>query len=197
MTTFNGKGDNMKHEIIESSEKSKKIIRDIIDLNAKQLGAAVESNKALVDSIQQKLHPGVAAAVDTQTLNKAFGKSVEFAEEALDGIINSYARQMELNVELNTKLQDVIKSSTSKIQEKALDLLLENFEASRQLAVKNTSEMFDFYNKHSNMALNFNQKFGETIQAQMDVLSKVQSKEQERFTGLLSDWWKHTEKAAV
>jgi hypothetical protein len=124
-------------------------------------------------------------------LNGTFKKSVELAEDALDSIINSYTRQMELNVDFNTKLADAIKEAKSEYPEKILNLIHENFEASRQLTISNTKEILEFYNKHTNLAVNFNQKFGSTINAQIESLFKIQSAGLDRFTSWASEWWKH------
>jgi hypothetical protein len=71
-----------------------------------------------------------------------------------------------------------------------LELIHENFEASHQLTVRNTKEILDFYNKHTNLAVNFNQKFGDSINAQIESLFNIQSKGLNKFTGWASEWWK-------
>ncbi|MCE9537990.1 MAG: hypothetical protein K8R85_02070 [Bacteroidetes bacterium] len=130
----------------------------------------------------------------TDTLKSTFGKSVELAEDALDSIINSYTRQMEMNVDFNTKLVDALKESNSTQPEKVLELIHENFEASHQLTIKNTKEILDFYNKHTNLAVNFNEKFGASINAQIESLFNLQSKGLNKFTNWASEWWKQESK---
>ena len=99
-----------------------------------------------------------------------------------------------MNVDFNTKLVDAIKESNSDNPEKVLTLIHENFEASRQLTINNTKEILDFYNRHTNLALNFNQKFGDNIKVQIDSLFAIQNKGLNRFTDWASDWWKQNEK---
>jgi hypothetical protein len=193
-TILNEKAEKIKSNIKGTAEKSKETIREIIDSNTKYLGAAMDSNKKIVDSIKEKLNQQEMDDSLTDTLKNTFGKSVELAEDALDSIINSYTRQMELNVDFNTKLVDAIKESNSENPEKVLNLIHENFEASRELTINNTKEILEFYNKHTNLAVNFNQKFGENINAQIESLFKIQSKGLNKFTEWASDWWKQSEK---
>ena len=193
-TTLNEKAEKIKDKIKGTAEQSKKTIREIIDFNTKVIGTALDSNKTIVDSVKEKLGQKNIEDTITLPLNGTFKKSVELAEDALDSIINSYTRQMELTVDFNTKLVDAIKESNTENPEKILNLIHENFEASHQLTVKNTKEILEFYNKHTNLAVNFNQKFGESINTQIESLFKIQSAGLDRFTGWASEWWKHAEK---
>jgi uncharacterized alkaline shock family protein YloU len=195
-TTFNDKAEKIKDSIKGNAEKSKETIKQIIDTNSKYIHTALDSNQKFVDSIKDKLNQQEIDDSVTENLKHTFGKSVELAENAMDSIINAYTRQMELNVDFNTKLVDAVKESNNPAPDKFLNLIHENFEASRQLSIKNTKEIVDFYNKHTNLAVNFNQKFGENINAQIDTMFKIQTKGLNKFTEWASDWWKQTEKAA-
>src|ERR1019366_398074 len=195
-TTLNEKSEKIKNSIKGTAEKSKETIREIIDSNTKYIGAALDSNKKIVDSIKEKLNQQEIEDSLTGPMKSTFGKSVELAEDALDSIINSYTRQMELNVDFNTKLVDAVKESDSKNPEKVLNLINDNFEATRQLTTKNTKEILEFYNKHTNLAVNFNQKFGESINAQMESMFKIQGTGLTRFTDWASEWWKQAENTA-
>ena len=192
--TLNEKAEKIKNNIKGSAEKSKETIREIIDSNTKYIGAALDSNKKIFDSIKEKLNQQEMDDSVTDTLKSTFGKSIELAEDALDSIINSYTRQMELNVDFNTKLVDAVKETNNETPEKILNLIHENFEASRQLTINNTKELLEFYNKHTNLAVNFNQKFGENVNAQLESLFQIQSRGLNKFTEWASDWFKQTEK---
>ena len=104
---------------------------------------------------------------------------------------------MELNVDFNTKLVDAVKESGNKNPEKLLELIHQNFEASRQLTINNTKEILDFYNKHTNLAVNFNQKFGDSINAQIEALFNIQNKGLNKFTNWASEWWKQEDKVKM
>ena len=188
--TLSIKSEKIKNSIKGTAEKSKETIREIIASNTKYIDEALDSNKKIVDSIKEKLNQQEIEDSVTDNLKNSFGKSVELAEDALDSIINSYTRQMEMNVDFNTKLVDAIKESGNNNNEKLLDLIHENFEASRQLTISNTKETLDFYNKHTNLAVNFNEKFGDTINAQIETLFDIQNKGLNRFTHWASEWWK-------
>src|ERR1035441_8210961 len=140
-TTLNEKAEKIKEKIKGTAEQSKKTIRDIIETNAKYIGTALDSNKKIVDSIQENLKQQKMEDTVTGNLKTTFGKSVELAEDALDSIINSYTRQMEMNVDFNTKLVDAVKESNHENPEKILNLIHENFEASRELTISNTKEI--------------------------------------------------------
>jgi hypothetical protein len=193
-STLNEKAEKIKKTIKGTAEKSKETIREIIVANTKHIGEALDSNKRIVDSIKEKLNQQEIEDSVTETLKTTFGKSVELAEDALDSIINSYTRQMEMNVDFNTQLVDAIKESNYAQPEKVLKLINENFEASHQLTIRNTKEILDFYNKHTNLAVNFNQKFGESINAQIESLFNLQNKGLNKFTSWASEWWKQEDK---
>ena len=192
--TLNEKSEKIKKNIKGTAEKSKETIREIIASNTKYIGEALDSNKKIVDTIKEKLNKQEIEDSVTDNLKSAFGKSVELAEDALDSIINSYTRQMELNVDFNTKLVDAVKESGNAHPEKLLVLIHENFEASHQLTIDNTKEILDFYNKHTNLAVNFNQKFGESINAQIESLFSIQNKGLNKFTNWASEWWKQEDR---
>lgn len=194
-TTLNEKAEKIKSNIKNTAEKSKETIREIITANTKNIGDALDSNKKIVDSIKAKLNQQEIEDSVTETVKNSFGKSVELAEDALDSIINAYTRQMELNVDFNTKLVDAIKENTANENyEKVLKLIHENFEASYKLTINNTQEILEFYNKHTNLAVNFNQKFGESINAQIETLFSLQQKGLNKFTSWASEWWKQEDK---
>lgn len=194
-TTLNEKAEKIKSNIKNTAEKSKETIREIITANTKNIGDALDSNKKIVDSIKERLNQQEIEDSVTDTVKSTFGKSVELAEDALDSIINAYTRQMELNVDFNTKLVDAIKENTSNENyEKVLKLIHENFEASYKLTINNTQEILEFYNKHTNLAVNFNQKFGESINAQIETLFSLQQKGLNKFTTWASEWWKQEDK---
>ena len=189
-TTLNEKAEKIKSNIKGTAEKSKETIKQFIESNKKHVGEAIDSNKKIVDSIKEKLDQQDVNDSVTDNVKDTFGKSVELAEDALDSIINSYTRQMEMNVDFNTKLVDAIKESKSEHPEKVLELIHQNFEASHQLTLNNTKEILDFYNKHTNLAVNFNEKFGDSINSQIESLYKIQGRGLNRFTDWASEWWK-------
>ncbi len=188
--TLTAKVEKIKNNIYGSADKSKETIREIIVSNSKHIGNALDSNKKIVDSIKEKLNHQEIEDTITDTLKTSFEKSVELAEDALDSIINSCTKQMEMNIDFNTKLVDAVKESKNDHPEKVLELIYKNFEASRQLTINNTKEILDFYNKHTNLAMDFNEKFGESVKAQIESLYSMQTKSLNKFTSWAAEWWK-------
>ncbi|HEY4797782.1 MAG TPA: hypothetical protein VII99_01785 [Bacteroidia bacterium] len=191
---LNDKAEKIKKIINGTAEKSKETIREIIASSNKHMDAAMDSNMKIVDSIKKQFNNQSINDSVTDTLKSTFGKSIELAEDALDSIINAYTRQMELNVDFNTKLVDAIKDSNIENADKVLHLIHENFEASRQMTIDNTKDILEFYNKHTNLALNFNKKFEDNVNAQIESLFAIQSKGLDKFTTWASEWWKQPEK---
>ncbi|MFY9310287.1 MAG: hypothetical protein WAQ28_14670 [Bacteroidia bacterium] len=193
-TTLNSKSEKIKNSIKETAEKSKETIREIIGNNSKYIDSALDTNKKVVDSIKKKLNQEEVEDSITSTVKDTFLKSVELSENAIDAIVNTYVKQVEWNIDLNTKLIDALNENYGKSPEKVLNLIYENFEASRQLTISNTKEIIDFYNKHTNLAVNFNKKFAENIATQVEVLSRVQAQGLNKFNEWATDWWKENEK---
>ena len=194
---LNEKADKIKGTILGTAEKSKETIWEIISSSSKYIDEALNSNKIIVDSIKNKLSQKEIEDSVTDSLKNTFGKSIELAEDALDSIINSYSRQMKMSVDFNTKLVDAVKESGNNDTAKLLELIHENFEAAHRLSISNTKEILDFYNKHTNLAINFNQKFGDSINAQIEMLFNIRSKGINNFTEWASEWWKQNEKVGV
>ncbi len=191
--TLNEKSDRIKDSINVTAEKSKETIREMISSNNKYIGDALDSNRIIVDSIKEKLNNQDIEDSVTESMNSTFGKSIELAEDALDSIINAYTKQMEMTVDFNTKLVDVIKSANLLHPEEVLELIHGNFHDAHQLTIKNTKEILDFYNKHTSLAVSFNQKFCKSINAQIESLFILQNKGLNKFTIWAADWWKQEE----
>jgi len=192
--TLYEKAEKIKKSINGTAEKSKETIREFIESNNKHVDAALDANTKMVNAIRETFQEQKLDDSVTDTLKSTFGKSVQLAEDALDSIINAYTRQMELTVDFNTKLVDAIKESNAQNPEKVLNLIHDNFEASRKLTLDNTKEILDFYNKHTNLALNFNKKFADNVNAQIETMFSIQNKGLNRFTSWAADWWKESEK---
>jgi hypothetical protein len=193
-TTLNSKSEKIKNSIKETAEKSKETIREIIGNNSKYIDSALDTNKKVVESIKKKLNQEDVEDSITSNVKDTFLKSVELSENAIDAIVNTYVKQVEWNIDLNTKLIDALNENYGKNPEKVLNLIYENFEASRQLTISNTKEIIDFYNKHTNLAVNFNKKFAENVATQVEVLSRIQAQGLNKFNEWATDWWKENEK---
>ena len=188
------KAEKIKKNIAGFAEKSKETIRELIGSSSKFMENALDSNAEIFEGIKKKLDMQEVDEQVAGTLKHTFIKSLTLAEDAYDAIINSYTRQMELLVDFNTQLVEAVKESNPANADKFLELIHENFERSRQLTINNTKELLDFYNKHTNLALNFNKTFAENVNTQVEALFQIQSKSLGRFTGWASEWWKTEDK---
>ena len=184
------KAEKIKKNITGFAEKSKETIRELIGASSKQMETALDANAKIFEGIKKNLHMQEVDEKVTGTLKHTFVKSVELAEDAYDAIINSYTRQMELTVDFNSKLVEAVKESNVDNADRFLELIHENMEASQKLTAENTKEILEFYNKHTNLALNFNTKFADNVNSQVDAMFEIQKKSLQRFTGWAQEWWK-------
>jgi hypothetical protein len=192
------KAEKIKSIIGDTALKSKEAVQEIISMNTKFLGQALDSNKAVVDGIRQQFQLKEKNTPLFETLNKAFGKSIELSEETIDSIIDGYNKQIQLYVDYNTKLIDTIKESANygtdnSEVEKILKLIYDNFEASVNSMNASMKATIDSYNKHTNLALNFNKKFGENVTAQLEMYNDLQNNSMSVFSNWASEWWKQGE----
>lgn len=196
-TTVNSKSETIKNSLQETAAKSKETIREIVNANSKYIDSALETNKKVVDAIKKNLNQNEIEDSVTYDLKNTFGKSVELAEKTIDSVISAYLKQVEWNLEQNTKLIDVFKENYNSNPEKVLNLIYENFETTRELTVKSTKDILEYYNKHTNLALNFNKKFATNIATQLELLTYVQRKGLTNYSEWVTDWWKDTQKEYV
>jgi len=192
------KAEKIKNIIGDTALKSKEAVQEIISMNNKFIGQALDSNKVMVDGIRQQFQFSEKGTPIFETLHKAFGKSVELSEETIDSIIEGYNKQIELYVNYNTKLIDTIKesatySSNNTEIEKILKVIQDNFESSVNSMNASMKNIIESYNKHTNLALNFNKKFGDNVSAQLEMFTEVQSNSMNVFSTWASEWWKHND----
>jgi hypothetical protein len=192
------KAEKIKTIIGDTALKSKEAVQEIINMNTKFLGQALDSNKAVVDGIRQQFQLKEKNTPLFETLNKAFGKSIELSEETIDSIIDGYNKQIQLYVDYNTKLIDTIKDSANygtdhAEVEKLLKLIYDNFEASVNSMNTSMKATIESYNKHTNLALNFNKKFGENVTVQLEMYNELQNNSMSVFSNWASEWWKQGE----
>ena len=199
-STLNDNAEKIKKEIKGAAEKSKETVKEIIDSSSKLMKNAIDSNKKIIDSIKEKLVQQEIEDTVTDKVKNTLGKSIELAEDTIDNVVGSFKKHMDLNVDFHTKMTDavvdIVKEAKDSKPEKLLNLIPEHIEAGRQLAVRNVKEMIDSYNKNANIALNFSQKFGENISAQMDALFHVHRKGLDLFSDFVSGKSKKREKEA-
>jgi hypothetical protein len=195
---LNNYAEKLKRNIESISKESKESIRAIIENNSMQVNEGLRNNKELIDFLKDNLSVKELTPAIINNINRTFVSSIEMSEEVIDKIIDAHTRQIDLTIEFNTSLIDIIKEEGFADKEQAdklLKLAEQNFISSIQLSNGNMKDIIFAYNKHINVALNFNKKLVEDINAQIDGLLKLQNKNLNSFYNLISDWVKQNESA--
>ena len=190
---INEQVDELKKNLEKGFEKSKEAIKGVIENYSKQVDTALTSNKELVDMMKHQMNTEEIDSSVLDSIKKTFGGAIVLSEEIIDSIIDSHSKRTQLNIEFTKKYIETIRElalSKEHDYEKLIALIQENFEASVKLSSENMKKVIDSYNKHSNLALNFNKKFVDGINNQVKVMSKVQSKNMDIYRNWLNEWWK-------
>ena len=193
------KADQLKKIMDSTAQKSKENLEELIRVNNQLMGKALDSNKAIVDGIRKQFDVQDKNTPFFESLNKAFGKSVELSEESMDTIIDGYNKQIRMYVDFNTRLVDAIRESVNQSSNQAgmdtmLKLITDNFEQSVSSMNTNMKSTIDSYNKHTNLALNINKKFGENVSAQLEIYKEFQSKNRNMMANWAALWGKKPDK---
>jgi hypothetical protein len=192
------KAENIKTIIGDTALKSKEAVQELISLNSKYLGQALDSNKVIVEGIRQQFQFKEQSTPIVENMNKTFGKSVELSEETIDTIMDSYTTQIQMHIDYSTKLIDTIKesfsfSSNNGEVEKILKVIQDNFEASVHSMNTSMKSIIESYNKHTNLALNFNKKFGDNVTLQLEMYQELQNNSLNMFSSWATEWWKQND----
>ncbi len=194
--TLNKRVAMLKENLDIASEKSKEMIKDIIDSCNKQAVTAVEANKQFFDSIKDHLEANGIDTTIIDTLYNTFGKAVELSEEVIDTIIDAHNNRIDLTVDFNKKCLEALKEqalATDVDFEPLLEILQANFDASIELSSHNMKGIIGLYNKHVNLTLNFNKKFTDNIDSQIATMSKFYKKRVNMYHDWVSKWWEDLE----
>lgn len=202
-TTANGQLEKLKENIDAVSQKSKETIRYIISSSSRQFETALEANKELIESIETKpFSKDLADTTVVSEIKKTFSNSVELSEEAIDAIIDIQSAQLRTAMDFNLKLAETIKNldiPDNEYRKKLFEVIDKNFEDSSRQLIENTRKMTDIYNKHINLAVNFNERFAKNINDQLQMVNRFQNKNIDMFNDWATHWWKAAskEEAAV
>lgn len=189
--------DKFKENIELVSEKSKKSIHDIIDSSSRQFETVLDVNNTFIESLEkQVLNKDFKNNSLISEVKKSFSDSAELSEEAIDTIIDIQSKQLKSTIDFNSKLIEAIKNigtSDNKAVKEVLDLVNKNIEESSNQSIENAKKITAIYNKHLNLALNFNKQFSAGINSQMQMLNEMQNRNIESFNHWVEKWWKNTE----
>lgn len=199
--TTNDHTGKLKESVDAVSKKSKEAIHGIIDNASRQFESALETNEKFMESIEKQIFgkdfPDNSIISETK---KTFGSAVELSEEAIDTIIDIHNEQLQSAIDINMELLETIKNMDLKDKEDVNELVKvieKNFEESSRQSIENTKKIIDVYNKHVNLALNFNERFSRNINNQVQILNRFQNKNRETFNDWATQWWKNMEEATA
>ncbi len=174
----NSKAETLRNSILNSTKNYKDAIYGLIESNSEHLKTALNSNKDLVDTIQEQFKSREVDLSHITKVKKALGKSVEMAEETIDAVIDAYNKQVYTSIEFNSKLIQMIKDldvDRSQQSEKLFDFVEENLECSIKLSTDGIKDILEAYNRNTNFALNFNKTFGPILNSQIEAVQKVRN----------------------
>lgn len=193
--SINKNTDSLKKSMDSVSQKSKENIKALVNANTRQFESAMESNTKTFNAISKMLIEKDVDPSLINTLKSAFSKSLKLSEDVIDSIIDSHTRRIDLSIDFTSRFMQVLTGEDLTSPEgidKLVNLLKENFDKSTELSMRNMEKTISVYNDHLNLALNFNKKFAENINAQLNSMFALQMKSIGSFfsMGFGSDWWK-------
>lgn len=197
-TALNGSTEKIKENIYAVSKQSKETIRGIINASSSQVENALDVNKKFMQSIEKQYlsHEFIGNNL-AGDLNKTFSDSVELSEESIDTIIDMQSAQLQSAIEMNLKLVNTIKDidfNNREDRDALVKIIEKSFDESSKQLIENTKKMTDLYNKHINLALNFNEKFSRDIDKRLQSINVFQTKNMDMFTDWANHWWKSSTK---
>jgi hypothetical protein len=199
---INNQVEKLKESIEAVSLKSKDTIKNIITTSSRQFEATLDANKKFIESLEKQFFTKdfTDGSSIVSEVKRNYGSSVELSEEAIDTIIDIQSTQVKSSIDFNLRLAEAIKDTDfadKETREELLDAIWENFEKSSSELIENTRKIADIYNKHINLAVNFNEKFYKNINMQLEALNKVQGRNMDMFNEWASHWWKSAREEAV
>lgn len=191
----NTKAETLRAAIDKTSRNYKEAVHAIVESNTGYLKVALDSNKHIIDSIQEQFTNKNIDGSVIEGVKKALGNSVEMAENTIDTVIEAYNKQVDTSLEFNSKLIDMVKDLDVKYpeeSEKLLNAIQENLESSIKLSTDEMKKIVDAYNRNTNFALNFNKTFGQSFNSQIEAIQKIQNSNINVLTHWASEFVKNS-----
>lgn len=195
----NTKAETLRAAIDNTSRNYKEAVHAIVESNTGYLKVALDSNKHIIDSIQEQFNNKNIDGSVIEDVKKALGNSVEMAENTIDTVIEAYNKQVDTSLEFNSKLIDMVKDLDLKYpeeSEKLLNAIQENLESSIKLSTDEMKKIVEAYNRNTNFALNFNKTFGQSFNSQIEAIHKIQNNNINVLTHWASEFVKNSSEEA-
>jgi len=190
----NSKAETLRAAIDNTSRSYKEAVHAIVESNSGYLKIALDSNKHIIDTIQEQFNTKDVDKSVMESVKKALGTSVEMAEDTIDTVIEAYDKQIDTSIKFNSKLVEMIKDLELKYPEESELLLKEiqdNLDSSIKLSTDGMKKIVDAYNRNTNFALNFNKTFGPSYNSQIDAIHKLQNNNMNILTQWATELVKH------
>lgn len=179
--------------VSKATEISGATIKAIIDISSSGLNNSIDANQEFLDFIKnQLLLKGLDLSL-ISTVKKTFSNGVHASEQMIDAIVAAHSNRLDFSIKFNLKLIKLLEgqSFTSEIEkEKTFVHIIENFESAFNASHDELKDILGFYNKHINIALNFNQHFEAAFRNQIEIMNKMQNSGVNLFTHQATQWWK-------
>jgi hypothetical protein len=174
--------------------KPKEAIKELVNLNYQVLEHTLATGKKMVEEVKQTIPLKENTDTFLDIYDVSLDKSIKLTEETATGMVDAYKKRMELYDNFNTKLMDSVKEIATAMSpldmEKVLKLIKDNFDLSKNVMNEGMKSVIETYNKHMGVALNFNQKFSDTIIAQFKMFKEMNEKSVSFYNNLTTEWWK-------
>ena len=190
----NTKTETLRAAIENTSRSYKEAVHAIVESNTGYLKVALDSNRHIIDTIEEQFHNRDMDETVINGVKKALGNSVEMAEDTIDTVIDAYNDQVDTTLKFNSKLMEMIKDLDLKYPEesdKVLKVIQDNLESSIKVSTEGMKKIVDAYNKNTNFALNFNKTFGQSFNSQIEAINKLQNTNINALTHWATELVKH------
>ena len=153
----------------------------------------VSLHKAVKPTPEEKQDSGKKEQKSENKTGESFTNSVQQGEEAIEAMISTFAKLVEINTDFTSQLISVLQGPPEEYVRKGLDLTRKNFDASIMLAANNTKELSAWFDNHVEQTVAFHKNLTDSFRIQSETMMKMQNKGFEQLTEWASDWWSLSE----
>ncbi len=192
--TVTQKTEKVKPIVGNTTFKTKDAVKEAANLNYQVLEHTLATGKKFMEEVKQVVPLKEKAEAFLDIYDMGLDKTIKLTEETATGMVDGYKKRMELYDNFNTKLMDSVKEMVTAMSpldmEKVLKLIKDNFDLSKNVMNEGMKSVIETYNKHMGVALNFNEKFSDTIVAQFKMFKDMNEKSISFYNNLSTEWWK-------
>ena len=186
--------EKLKRVIAEATASSAETVKTIINSRLQQLIDSVNSNHKFLELMKARfllngLDPNIISTVKNFYFN-----GIDLSEQMIDTLIEAHSKRLEYWKGYTTELVELLLQDQRFLSEaeteKIIDRVIENFEFISDKSQNELKEIVGLYNKHGNIAMNFNEKFTDPLKKQLESISKLKGIRKPVYNNQASQWWK-------